>query len=123
MNAIRLQANDVTVIDLSGRMTRVEEALGLRSMLQPLLERGYKRIVLNFAEVNSVDSFGMGELVHAYHGARACEGEIKLAHVNERIQELLQITKLYAVFDVYDDEVEAVAAFGRDEDDEIRTAA
>ena len=123
MNAIRLQANDVTVIDLKGRITLGEETVGLRGILQPLLERGYRRIVLNLAEVSYIDSAGTGELIHAYRRARDCQGEIKLAHLCEKIQDLLQITKLYTVFDVYEDEVEAGAGFGRAEESEILTAA
>ena len=123
MNAIRLQANDVTVIDLKGRITLGEGTGSLRGILQPLLERGYKRIVLNLAEVSYLDSAGTGELIHAYRRAQDCQGEIKLAHLGEMIQDMLQITKLYTVFDVYEDEVEAVAAFGRDEESEILTAA
>src|SRR3974377_863057 len=98
MNAIRLQANDVTVIDLKGRITLREETVGLGGILQPLLERGYRRIVLNLAEVSYIDSAGTGELIHAYRRARDGQGEIKLAHLGEKIQDLMQITKLDTVF-------------------------
>lgn len=123
MKAIWLQPNGVTLIDLSGRIALGEGTVELRGMLKTLLEHGYSRIVLNLADVTYMDSAGTGELIHAHRRALDRGGEIKLAHVSEKIQGLLQLTKLYTVFDVFDDKVEAVAAFGRGEVSDILTAA
>jgi anti-sigma B factor antagonist len=83
----------------------------LRETVKDLLSKGHKKILVDLGEVNYVDSSGVGELISAYTSARNQGGELKLLHLTKKIQDLLQITKLYTVFDVKDDEAEAIAAF------------
>ncbi len=105
------EAYGITVVDLSGRITLGEGSATLRQIVRDLLEKGQKKIVLNLADVNYIDSSGIGELVTGYTTARTHGGELKLLHLTKRVHDLLQITKLYTVFDVHDDEKMAAASF------------
>lgn len=102
---------DVTIVDLSGQIVLGEGSSELRNKVKDLLKKGRKKILLNLAEVNYIDSAGVGELVSAYTSVRNQGGELKLLNLTKRVHDLLQITKLYTVFDVKDDEAEAIAAF------------
>jgi len=102
----------VVIIDLSGRITLGEGSALLRRMVHELLQRGQKKIVLNLADVNYIDSSGIGELVSGFTTARNHGGELKLLHLTKKVHDLLQITKLYTVFDVHSDEQAAAASFG-----------
>lgn len=101
----------VTILDASGRITLGEGSTALRDTVKQLLADGKKKILLNLADVNYVDSSGMGELVSAFTSVSNVGGELKLLGVTKRIKDLLQITKLYTIFDIYDEEVSAVGAF------------
>ncbi len=101
----------VTVIDLSGRITLGEASVSLRSTVKSLLDSGVTSMVLNLAEVTYVDSSGLGELVSAYTTARGKGCTVKLLNVQTKLRDLLQITKLYTVFETHDDEAAAVASF------------
>ena len=105
------QVDGVTVVDCSGRITLGEGSVILRDTVRDLLSKGNKKIVLNLAEVNYIDSSGIGELVSAFTTVRNQGGELKLLNLTKKVHDLLQITKLYTVFDVKDDEAAAVAAF------------
>ncbi len=105
------EAFGVTIIDLSGRITLGEGSAMLRQMVRDLLEKGQKKIVLNLADVNYIDSAGIGELVTGFTTARTHGGELKLLHLTKKVHDLLQITKLYTVFDVHMDERTAAASF------------
>ena len=105
------QVDGVTLVDCSGRITLGEGSVILRDTVRDLLGKGNKKIVLNLADVNYIDSSGIGELVSAYTTVKNQGGELKLLNLTKKVHDLLQITKLYTVFDVKDDETSAVKAF------------
>jgi anti-sigma B factor antagonist len=107
------QVDGVTILDLSGRITLGEGSVQLRDAIRDLLAKGSKLILLNLADVNYIDSSGIGELVSAYTTVRNQGGELKLLNLTKKVHDLLQITKLYTVFDVKDDEASAIASFTR----------
>lgn len=98
-------------MDLSGRITLGEASVVVRDVINDLMGNGNKKIVLNLAEVNYVDSSGIGVLVSGFSSVRKQGGELKLLNITKRIRDLLQITKLYSLFDIKDDEATAVASF------------
>ena len=101
----------VSVVDLSGKITLGEGGVALREEVRKLLAEGKKKIVLNLAEVNYIDSSGLGELVSAYTAVKNAGGELKLLNLTSKVRDLLVITKLVTVFDVKDDEASAVSSF------------
>jgi len=105
------QVNGITIIDLSGRITLGEGSVLLRDMVRDLVTKGQRKILLNLGDVTYIDSSGIGELVSAFTTVRNQGGELKLLNLTKKVHDLLQITKLYTVFDVKDDEAAAVAAF------------
>jgi anti-sigma B factor antagonist len=107
------QVDGVTILDLSGRITLGEGSVQLRDAVRDLLSKGQKEILLNLADVNYIDSSGIGELVSAFTTVRNQGGELKLLKLTKKVHDLLQITKLYTVFDVKDDEAEAIGSFKR----------
>jgi anti-sigma B factor antagonist len=111
LQATAREINGVMIIDLSGRITLGEGSAMLRRMIHDLLQKGQKKIVLNLADVNYIDSSGIGELVSGFTTARNHGGELKLLHLTKKVHDLLQITKLYTVFDVHSDERAAAASF------------
>jgi anti-sigma B factor antagonist len=102
---------DVTVIDMDGRITLGEGSALLRDLLRETLAKGHKKIVMNLAGINYIDSTGLGELVSGYRLIKSEGGEIKLLNLNKKVTDLLQITKLYAVFDIHNQEAQAIASF------------
>ncbi len=106
------KVGDVTVIDAVGRITLGEGASSFRDTIRELVSKGEKKIVLNLGDVTYIDSSGIGELVSAFTTVTNQGGQLKLLNLTKRIQDLLQITKLYTVFEVYDDETRAVQSFG-----------
>jgi len=111
MTASTRQIQDVTVVDLSGQIKLGEGSSVLRDTVKDLLAKGHKKILLNAAEITYIDSSGIGELISAFTSLRNQGGELKLLHLTKKFHDILQITKLYTVFDVRDDEAEAIAAF------------
>ena len=105
------QVDGVTIVDCSGRITLGEGSITLRETVSQLLTKGQKKILLNLGEVNYIDSSGIGELVSAFTTVRKQGGELKLLYLTKKVHDLLQITKLYTVFDVKDDEAAAVKSF------------
>ena len=101
----------VTVIDISGRITLGEGSAALREMVRDMLAKGQKRIVLNLGDVNYIDSSGIGELVSGYTTVKNQGGELKLLNLTRKVHDLLQITKLFTVFDVHTDERTALSSF------------
>ncbi len=101
----------VTVVDLSGRITLGEASGKLRSTVSALLDSGVEKMLLNLADVSYIDSSGLGELVSAYTTARGRGCTVKLLNVQAKVQDLLQITKLYTVFETHTDEAIAVTSF------------
>jgi len=106
------QSGGIAVVGLRGRITLGEGTEALRDTVRDLLSKGQNRILLNLGEVNYIDSSGIGELVSAFTAAKKQGGEVKLLNLTKKVHDLLQITKLYTVFDVKDDEASAVASFG-----------
>ena len=105
------QVDGVNIVDCSGRITLGDGSVVLRDQIKDLLAKGQKKILLNLGDVNYIDSSGIGELVSAYTTVRNQGGELKLLNLTKKVHDLLQITKLYTVFDVKDDETAAVKAF------------
>lgn len=113
MKVTTRQVDGITILDLSGRITLGEGSVQLRDAVRDLLAKGSKLILLNLADVNYIDSSGIGELVSAYTTVRNQGGELKLLNLTKKVHDLLQITKLYTVFDVKDDEASAIASYAR----------
>ena len=112
--ALHIESKDtdgVTILTLSGRVTLGDESNQLRTSIKELLKHGRKRLVLDLAEVSYIDSAGLGTLVAAYTSTRSEGGEVRLASVTRRFDELLNITKLVTIFSVYDTVAEAVKSF------------
>ena len=105
------QVDGITIVDLSGRITLGEGSVLLRDLVRDLVTKGQRKILLNLGDVTYIDSSGIGELVSAFTTVRNQGGELKLLNLTKKVHDLLQITKLYTVFDVKDDEAAAVAAF------------
>ena len=106
------QVGGVTVLDISGRITVGEGNVILREIVRDLAEKGAKAIVLNLGEVQYVDSSGIGELVKAHTTIRNQGGQLKLTNLNQRVHDLLEMTRLSAVFDIQKDETSAIKSFG-----------
>ncbi len=111
LNINERQAGDVTVLDLSGKITIGEASVELRNKVRALLEGGKKKILLNLAGVGYVDSSGIGEFVSSFHAVNKEQGELKLLNLTQKIQDLLAITKLLTVFDVFESEAEALNSY------------
>jgi anti-sigma B factor antagonist len=105
------ELDGVTVLDLSGRITLGEGSVQLRDAVRGLISKGQKHILLNLAEVNYIDSSGLGELVSAFTTAKNQQADVKLLSLTKKVHDLLQLTKLYTVFDIKDDEASAIASF------------
>jgi anti-sigma B factor antagonist len=101
----------VSVIDVTGRITLGEGSSALRDALRELLGNNQKKILLNLGDVSYIDSSGIGELVSGFTSVTNAGGQLKLLNLSKRVKDLLQITKLYTVFDVHDDEAHAVRSF------------
>ena len=105
------EINDVAIIDFSGKITLGEGSSTLRRTIKELIDKGHRKIVLNLYDVDYIDSSGIGELVSGYTTVCNAEGELKLLHLTKRVHDLLQITRLFTVFDVQSDEDTALRSF------------
>ena len=105
------EVDGVTVLDLSGRITLGEGSVQLRDAIRDSIGKGQKKILLDLGDVNYIDSSGLGELVSAYTSAKNQGATVKLLKLTKKVHDLLQLTKLYTVFDIYDDEASAIASF------------
>ena len=105
------QVGDVTVVDAAGRITLGEGASAFRDTIRDLAAKGNKKLLVNLSEVSYIDSSGIGEMVSSYTTVTNHGGQLKLLGLNKRVKDLLQITKLYTVFEVFDDEASAVRSF------------
>jgi anti-sigma B factor antagonist len=113
MKASNRIVEGVAVVDMSGRITLGEGSVVLRDTIRDLIGKGNKKILLNLGDVTYIDSSGIGELVSAFTAVRREGGELKLLNLTKKVHDLLQITKLYTVFDIKDDEATAIKAFGK----------
>jgi anti-sigma B factor antagonist len=111
LNITERQAGDVVVLDMTGRITIGEGSIALRSAIRRLLEEGKTKILLNLAGVGYIDSSGIGELVSSYTAIGKYSGQLKLLNLTQKLQDLLAITKLLTVFDVYESEAEALNSY------------
>ncbi len=111
MKINKRKVNDVTVLDLSGDITIGEGDVKLRDTVKELLEQGEKNIILNLGNVKYIDSSGVGELVRCFTSVKNRGGELKLLNLMKKIREVLTITQLITIFDIYTDEKEAVESF------------
>ena len=105
------EVDGVIVLDLSGRITLGEGSVQLRDAIRSLISKGSKNILLNMGDVNYIDSSGLGELVSAFTTAKNQQADVKLLNLTKKVHDLLQLTKLYTVFDIMDDEASAIASF------------
>ena len=112
LNISTRKSGDVTIVDLSGKIALGESNRALHEAIKSMIEGGDKNILLNLANVTVIDSSGLGELVAGYASAERNGGAMKLMNLSDRFIELIHITKLYTVFDVYDNEADALASFG-----------
>jgi len=111
LHATHRDAGIVTVVDLSGRIVLGDGSALLRTTIRKLLADERKMILLNLADVDYIDSSGIGELVSGFTTVKNQSGDLKLLHLTKKVRDLLQITKLYTVFDVFSDEATAVRSF------------
>ena len=105
------QVDQVTVVDLSGRITLGEGSTILRDTVRELLGRGQKKILLNLGDVTYIDSSGIGELVSGFTTVTNQGEQLKLLNLTKKVHDLLQITKLYTVFEVHNEEAAALSSF------------
>ncbi|MBI3693589.1 MAG: STAS domain-containing protein [Acidobacteria bacterium] len=106
------QVDKVTIVDMSGRITLGEGSSTLRETVRDLVSKGQKKIILNLGDVSYIDSSGIGELVSSYTSVNNQGGSLKLLNLQKKVHDLLQITKLYTVFEVHTDEAAAIKSFG-----------
>jgi anti-sigma B factor antagonist len=105
------EVNDVVIVDFSGKITLGEGSSLLRRTVKDLSDRGHRKILINLDDVDYIDSSGIGELVSAFTTVRNIDGELKLLNLTKRVHDLLQITRLFTVFDVQNDEEKAIRSF------------
>ena len=106
------EVKDIIIIDLSGRLTMGEPCAAIRDEIRDEIGQGNRKVVFNLGDVSYIDSAGLGELTAAYTSVKNRDGQLKLLNLTKRVHDLMQITKLYTVFDVYDDEKKVIASFG-----------
>ena len=111
IKASNRQVDSVTIVDLSGRLVLGEGTSLLRDTLQGLVGRGQKKILLNLGDVSYIDSSGLGALVSGYTSLTGQQGQLKLVNLTKKVHDLLQITKLVTVFEIFDNEATAVKSF------------
>ena len=105
------QVGDVSVVDVAGRITLGEGSSALRDTLRDMVAKNHKKILLNLGDVSYIDSSGIGELVSGFTSVTNSGGQLKLLGLTKRVKDLLQITKLYTVFDVHEEESSAIRSF------------
>ncbi|MBI1789783.1 MAG: STAS domain-containing protein [Acidobacteria bacterium] len=105
------QVGDVSVVDVAGRITLGEGSSALRDCMRDMIAKSQRKILLNLSEVTYIDSSGIGELVSGFTTVTNAGGQLKLLGLTKRVKDLLQITKLYTVFDVHEEEAHAIRSF------------
>jgi anti-sigma B factor antagonist len=113
MTTTTRQVNGVTIVDISGQIVFGEESAAMRELVCDVLGEGNRKILLNLADVNYIDSTGLGHLVSAVASVRKVKGELKLLKLTNKVLDVLQITKLHTIIDILDDEAVAIESFGR----------
>jgi len=105
------EVSHVTILDVQGRIVLGDEIGQLRDAVRGLVADGKKKIILNLADVDYIDSSGVGELVGCFTTVRNAGGELKLLNLSQKVHDVLHVTKLYTVFDIRDDEFTAIKSF------------
>jgi anti-sigma B factor antagonist len=113
LNITQRRVSDVVILDLDGKIALGETNRSLHNSLRGLAESNDKNVLINLANVNGIDSSGLGELVAGFASLERTGGSMKLVNLSSRITELMTITKLFTVFDVFENEADAVASFGK----------
>jgi anti-sigma B factor antagonist len=111
LHIVTREIDHVTVVDIVGRIVLGDEIGALRDTVRGLVAQGKKKIVLNLAHVDYIDSSGVGELVSSFTTVSNAGGELKLLKLTKKVHDVLQVTKLYTVFEIKDDEFTAVKSF------------
>ena len=111
MNVNVRQAGDVTILDLKGKITIGSGDVALRQAIQEVMGGGANKVLINMADVSTIDSSGIGELVSAYTTATNRGARLKLINLPAKVTDILTITQLITVFDVYDSEAEGISSF------------
>lgn len=106
------EVKDIIILDLSGQLTLGEASAALRDEVLDAINNGFRKVLVNLADVTYIDSAGLGELTSAYTSVKNRDGALKLLKLTKRVHDLMQITKLYTIFEVYDDERKGIASFG-----------
>jgi anti-sigma B factor antagonist len=105
------QVGEIAVVDFSGKITLGEGSAVLRRMVKELIDQGHAKIILNLEDVDYIDSSGIGELVVAHSAVESIKGELKLLNLTRRVRDIVQITRLFTIFDVQTDEASALRSF------------
>jgi len=111
MTANTRQVGGVTIVDISGRIVLGDESAALRGLVRDLLGEGHKKILFNLGNVDYIDTAGLGHLICAFTSVRKFEGDLKLLNLTNKVHDVLQVTRMYSVFDIMDDEAVAVKSF------------
>lgn len=109
------QANDITILDINGRIVLGKETALLRDTIRDLIARGRKSLVLNLSEVPYIDSTGIGELVSASLAIRREGGDMKLLNLTRRVRDMVEVVRLGTIFELFDDEAAALKSFPREQ--------
>jgi anti-sigma B factor antagonist len=113
MTTTTRDVDGVTIVDIKGRIVPGEESAALRKLVADFVGKGQRKILLNFVDVNYIDSSGLGNLVSSLVRVRMYDGELKLLNLAKRVYDVMQVTKLDSVFDIMDDEAVAIKSFGQ----------
>src|SRR3984893_9347056 len=113
MKLITRLIDGVEVVQISGRIELGEGSAGFRERVRDLLATGRKKLILKLADLDYIDSAGLGALVSAFTSVRNDGGDLKLVYLTKKVQDLLQMTKLYTVFEIFDDETAAIKSFNQ----------
>ena len=111
MTTTTRDVDGVTIVDIKGRIVLGEQSAALRALVADLVGNGQRKILLNFVDVNYIDSSGLVNLVSSFVRVRMYDGELKLLNLTKRVHDVIQVTKLNTVFEIMDDEVVAVKSF------------
>ena len=111
MNIEIRTVGDVKILDCSGKLTLGEGTMSIRNSVRDLLNGGAKKIVLNFKDISYVDSAGIGELVSSYTSVVNGGGKLKLMNLSSKTHQLLTVTKLFTVFEIFENEQSALDSF------------
>lgn len=113
MTTTTREVGGVLVVDISGRIVLGEESAALRNLVRDLLSKGHRKILFNLQHVSYIDSSGLGHLVSAFTTVQKEKGQLKLLNLTKNVHDVMQITKLYTIFDIMEDEGVAVRSFAQ----------